>query len=210
MSKTRVKAGVMVAAAMFCTSLALAEDGAESVTVKLSGGSTAVGVGANWGDGILTFEGYQYPFSVRGLTIGDVGAHGFTGSGSVHNLKRAEDFNGNYAGLGAGLTIAGGGSVVTMRNQNGVTINLILTTRGLKVGLGGGGINLEIPESGFAAVQSQKTAEAAAARAEEAARRIEAAAGRVEAAAQRAEGIAEQMDRHPGRRSRVERVAPQT
>ena len=55
MSKTRVKAGVMVAA-MFCTSLALAEDGAESVTVKLSGGSTAVGVGANWGDGILTYQ----------------------------------------------------------------------------------------------------------------------------------------------------------
>src|SRR5207244_6108594 len=104
MSKTRVKAGVMVAA-MFCTSLARAEDGAESVTVKLSGGSTAVGVGANWGDGILTFEGYQYPFSVRGLTIGDVGAHGFTGSGSVHNLKRPEDFSGNYTGLGGGLTV---------------------------------------------------------------------------------------------------------
>src|SRR5207247_245100 len=137
MSKTRVKAGVMVAA-MFCTSLALAEDGAESVTVKLSGGSTAVGVGANWGDGILTFEGYQYPFSVRGLTIGDVGAHGFTGSGSVHNLKRPEDFSGNYTGLGGGLTVAGGGSLITMRNQNGVTINLVLTTRGLKVGLGGG------------------------------------------------------------------------
>src|SRR2546425_10386774 len=193
MNKTRVKAGVMVAA-MFCTSLALAEDGAESVTVKLSGGSTAVGVGANWGEGILTFEGYQYPFSVRGLTIGDVGANGFTGSGSVHNLKRAEDFNGNYAGLGAGLTIAGGGSVVTMRNQNGVTINLILTTRGLKVGLGGGGINLEIPESGFAAVQSQKTAEAAAARAEEAPARVEAAPGRGEGGAPRGESTAEQID----------------
>ena len=154
MSKTRVKAGVMVAA-MFCTSLALAEDGAESVTVKLSGGSTAVGVGANWGDGILTFEGYQYPFSVRGLTIGDVGAHGFTGSGSVHNLKRPEDFSGNYTGLGGGLTVAGGGSLVTMRNQNGVTINLVLTTRGLKVGLGGGGINLQIPESGFATVRAE-------------------------------------------------------
>src|SRR5438046_9983293 len=98
MSKTRVKAGVMVAA-MFCTSLALAEDGAESVTVKLSGGSTAVGVGANWGDGILTFEGYQYPFSVRGLTIGDVGASGFTGSRSVHRLQRHKDVRGTYRGL---------------------------------------------------------------------------------------------------------------
>jgi len=207
MRRMNMKAGV-IAAALLCASLALAEDSAESVTVKLHGGSTAAGVGVNWGHGILTFEGYQYPFSVRGLTIGDVGANGFTGSGSVHNLKRAEDFNGNYTGLGAGLTIAGGGSVVTMRNQNGVTIDLILTTRGLKVGLGGGGMNLEIPESGFTAVQSQKTAEAAAARAEEAARRIEAAAGRVEAAARRAEGIAEQIDkRTSGRRARVERVA---
>jgi len=62
MSKTRVKAGVMVAA-MFCTSLALAEDGAESVTVKLSGGSTAVGVGANWGDGgyfTMTWDLWDY------------------------------------------------------------------------------------------------------------------------------------------------------
>ncbi len=172
MTKTRVKAGVMVAA-MFCTSLALAE-------------------------------------SVRGLTIGDVGAHGFTGSGSVHNLKRPEDFSGNYTGLGGGLTVAGGGSLVTMRNQNGVTINLVLTTRGLKVGLGGGGINLQIPESGFATVRAVKSAEASAARADDAAHRIETAAGRVEAAAQRAERVAEQMDRHPGRRSRVERVAPQT
>ena len=207
MIRTNVKIGVMVAA-MLCTSLALADDTAESVTVKLSGGSTAVGVGANWGDGILTFEGYQYPFSIRGLTIGDVGANGFTGSGSVHNLKRAEDFSGNYTGLGAGLTVAGGGSVLTMRNQNGVTINLILTTRGLKVGLGGGGFNLDIPESGFAAVRSQKAAEAAATRTDEAAHRIEAAADRVEAAAQRAERIAEQMDEHPsGRPARVQRVA---
>jgi hypothetical protein len=208
MNRMNVKAGVMVAA-MMCTSLALAEDTVESVSVKLSGGSTGVGVGANWGGGILTFEGYQYPFSISGLTIGDVGVNRFTGSGSVHNLERPEDFSGNYAGLGAGLTVAGGGSLITMRNQNGVTINLVLTTRGLKVGLGGGGINLEIPASGFAAVRALKAAEAAAARADEAVHRIEAAAGRVEAAAQRTERIAEEMDKQPsGHRARVQRVAP--
>ena len=127
MRRICMKASV-VAVAMLYTSLAFAENSTEP-TVKLSGGSTAVGIGANWGEGILTFEGYEYPFSVRGLTIGDVGAHGFTGSGRVHNLKRAEDFNGNYTGLGVGLTIAGGGSAVTMRNQNGVTIDLLMTTR---------------------------------------------------------------------------------
>ena len=176
--------------------------------MKLSGGSTAVGIGANWGEGILTFEGYEYPFSIRGMTIGDVGAHGFTGSGRVHNLKRPEDFNGNYTGLGAGLTIAGGGSAVTMRNQNGVTIDLLMTTRGLEVGLGGGGISLKIPESGFAAVGAQKAAEAAAVRADDAAGRIETAAGRVEEAAQRAERAAEQAGQaRAGRRARIQHVA---
>jgi len=198
MRRICMKASV-VAVAMLYTSLAFAENSTEP-TVKLSGGSTAVGIGANWGEGILTFEGYEYPFSVRGLTIGDVGAHGFTGSGRVHNLKRAEDFNGNYTGLGVGLTIAGGGSAVTMRNQSGVTIDLLMTTRGLKVGLGGGGISLEIPESGFAAVRAQKAAEAAAVRADDAVRRIEAAAGRVEEAAQRAERAAEQAEQAGARR----------
>jgi hypothetical protein len=40
--------------------------------------------------------------------------------------------------------VAGGGSVVSMRNQNGVTIDLVATTQGLKVTLGGGGVDLKL------------------------------------------------------------------
>jgi hypothetical protein len=62
----------------------------------------------------------------------------------VFNLKKLEDFNGNYVAVGAGLTVAGGGSVAAMKNQNGVTINVKSTSQGAKVTLGGGGVDIQI------------------------------------------------------------------
>src|SRR5262245_19546258 len=79
----------------------------ESATVKLGGGWIALGIGANWGDGVLTFAGYQYPFSIKGLSLGDFGAAGFTASGKVRGLDRAENFNGKYTTVGAGFTVLG-------------------------------------------------------------------------------------------------------
>jgi len=141
----------MIALAVFCTSLALAD---ESGTVKVGGGWMAFGVGANWGDGVLTFEGYEYPFSIRGLSVGDFGAAGFTGSGTAHNLRCAADFNGTYSYAAAGPRAVGDGAVVTMRNEHGVRIDLAIATPGFKVSLAGGGIAMQIPPSSFAAVRS--------------------------------------------------------
>jgi len=45
-----IKAGV-IGVAMLCTSLAFADEGSESATVQLNGGSMALGVDANWGGG---------------------------------------------------------------------------------------------------------------------------------------------------------------
>lgn len=78
--RTLLAAVVVLALATSWTSVALAD---ESATVKLGGGWIALGVGANWGDGVLTFAGYQYPFSIKGLSLGDFGAAGFTASGKV-------------------------------------------------------------------------------------------------------------------------------
>src|SRR5690242_268309 len=166
MRTTIIDAG-LIALTMACAPFAVATERADSVVID--GGTFGLGVGGNWGDGVLTFEGYRYPFSVGGVTIGDVGATGFTASGEVHNLTRPEDFNGTYAAIGAGLTIAGGAGAVSMRNQHGVTIDLVDTSRGLRVALEAGGINVHIPDSGFAAVRAQRAADAAAARAEHAA-----------------------------------------
>jgi hypothetical protein len=65
-------------------------------------------------------------------------------SGSVYNLKKLEDFDGNYTAAAAGATLAGGATGVTMKNQNGVKGNLVATSQGVKLVLGGGGVDMEI------------------------------------------------------------------
>jgi hypothetical protein len=125
-------------------SAARAEDKAPDATLKLSGGSVAAGIGFSWGGGTLTYQGKDYPISVNGLSVGDVGATKIEASGKVYDLKKLEDFNGNYTAVGAGAAIAGGGSVTAMRNQNGVRVDLVATTQGLKFALGASGVDMKI------------------------------------------------------------------
>jgi hypothetical protein len=121
-----------------------AEDEKPDATLKLSAGSVAAGVGVNWGSGTLTYKGKEYPVDVKGLSVGDVGVSKIEASGKVYNLKKIEDFDGNYTALGAGAAVAGGGGVVTMKNQNGVKADLVATTQGVKFALGGGGVDMKI------------------------------------------------------------------
>ena len=129
---------------MALSSVAAVAENEPSGTVEFTGGAVALGIGFTWGNGTLTYEGETYPFSVSGLTVADVGASSITASGNVYNLNRLEDFNGNYAEAGAGVTIAGGGSIATMRNQNGVVIDLTSTSQGLRVTLGAGGVDISL------------------------------------------------------------------
>ena len=113
-------------------------------TLQLSGGSVAAGIGFSWGKGTLTYKGKDYPISVNGLSLGKVGITGASASGEVYNLKKLKNFDGNYTAAGAGMTVAGGRSAVTMSNQNGVRVRLISTTRGVDVTLGGGGVEMRL------------------------------------------------------------------
>jgi hypothetical protein len=113
-------------------------------TLKLSEGSVAAGIGFSWGGGTLTYKGKSYPVEVKGLSVGDVGVSKIEASGKVYHLNSIDDFDGNYTAVGAGATVAGGGSVSAMRNQNGVSIELVATTRGVKIALGGAGVDLKI------------------------------------------------------------------
>jgi hypothetical protein len=113
-------------------------------TIRLSSGSVAAGIGFSWGKGTLTYKGKDYPLSVKGLSIGKVGITGATASGEVYHLKSLKDFDGNYTGVGAGITLAGGRSAVTIKNQNGVRVRVISTNRGADLTLGGGGVDLKI------------------------------------------------------------------
>jgi hypothetical protein len=121
-----------------------AEDKTPDATLKLSEGSVAAGIGFSWGGGTLTYKGKDYPVEVKGLSVGDVGVTKIEATGKVFNLKSIDDFNGNYTAVGAGATVAGGGGVATMRNQAGVAIDLVATTQGIKIALGGAGVDLKI------------------------------------------------------------------
>jgi hypothetical protein len=84
--------------------------------------------------------------SVEGLTVGSVGITSATASGKVYQLKDIKDFDGNYTAFSAGATAAGGESVTAMRNQNGVTVELVWTTQGAKLTLGPSGVRMKIEE----------------------------------------------------------------
>jgi hypothetical protein len=124
---------------------AAAQDKEPDAYLELSEGSVALGIGYSWGKGVLTFEGKEYPFKVSGLSVVDVGISKATSAGKVFNLKKIEDFNGNYTAGSAEGTVAGGAGVLKMKNQNGVEIELYSTTQGvnLKLALEGVKITLE-------------------------------------------------------------------
>ena len=124
--------------------VARAEDKAPDATLKLSAASIAAGIGVSWGSGTLTYKGKDYPISVAGLSVGDVGITKIEASGKVYNLKNLDDFNGNYTAASIGATVAGGGAITGMKNQNGVGVELVSTTQGVKFVLGGGGVDMKI------------------------------------------------------------------
>jgi hypothetical protein len=113
-------------------------------TLELTGGAIAAGVGYVWGHGVLIYHGAKHKFSVSGLSIVDVGAASISASGVVYNLKNLDDLTGNYVAASAGLTIAGGGDVVILRNQHGVLIRMLATSQGLRFNLAGNGVGLKL------------------------------------------------------------------
>jgi hypothetical protein len=62
----------------------------------------------------LADQGREHPFTVAGLSAGNIGVTSSEISGQV-NLRNLADFSGNYTSLNAAVTLAGGGGVSTMR-----------------------------------------------------------------------------------------------
>ena len=124
--------------------LAVAQAKKPDATLTLSEGTVAVGIGFSWGKGTLDYQGKKHPVKVSGLAVGEVGLDRATAVGSVYNLKKLSDFDGNYVAAGAGATVAGGAGISAMRNQNGVVIELKSTTQGASLKLAAEGLKLSV------------------------------------------------------------------
>src|SRR5262245_33074272 len=113
-------------------------------TVRIDSRSIALGIGVSWGDGVLDYRGKTYVFTVRGLSVLDLGISRVSARGEVKNLRRIEDFPGNYVAATAGATVGGGGGVAALRNQNGVQMALTATGRGVRLTVAGAGLDVQL------------------------------------------------------------------
>ena len=112
--------------------------------VELQRSSIGAGLGVSWGKGQLSFEGNSYAFSVKGLSVGDVGLAKMIAEGQVANLERLSDFAGTYVAVEAGATAGKGAGATTMMNENGVMITLASQREGLGLTLGAQGFSISL------------------------------------------------------------------
>jgi hypothetical protein len=115
-----------------------------TATLRLKSKSLALGAGVSWGDGVLAFQGRDYPFSVSELSLLDFGASAVTGTGRVYNLNNLADFSGNYVATQATFAVAGGTGELTMTNGKGVVISLSSQESGTQLTAGPSGISLKL------------------------------------------------------------------
>jgi hypothetical protein len=116
-----------------------AETGA--VSVVFTKGGFIVGVGG--GQGVLTFRGKHYPFTVSGMSVGfTIGASTTKFVGRALNLHSPGDLAGSYAAGGAGGALAAGAGGVQLRNANGVILQLSGPKIGAEVSAAVGGVTI--------------------------------------------------------------------
>lgn len=120
------------------------EEKKPDATLKLSEGQVAVGIGWSWGKGSLSFKGKEYPFKVKGLSIGDIGLSEAKAEGRVFNLKKLEDFSGTYVSAAAEGTMVVGAGAVIMKNEKGVEVQLLPKTEGVNLKLAAEGVHFTL------------------------------------------------------------------
>ena len=138
-----VVVGLFLASLVAGTSVISAQE-ATTGKVTLESKSVAIGIGVSWGDGVLEYKGKKYPFTVEGLSVVDLGVSKVSARGDVKNLKKVEDFAGNYTAAVAGGAVGGGAGVAALKNQNGVELSLAATAQGVKLSLAGAGVTLKL------------------------------------------------------------------
>jgi hypothetical protein len=116
-----------------------AETGA--VSIVFTKGGFIVGVGS--GQGVLTFRGQRYPFTVSGMSVGfTVGASTTKFVGRALNLRSPGDLAGSYATGGAGGALAAGAGGVQLQNAKGVILQLSGPRVGAEVSAAVGGVTI--------------------------------------------------------------------
>ena len=137
-----VQAGV-AAVVLSSGIVTLARAETDSVRVVFTKGGFIVGVGG--GDGVLTFRGRHYPFTVSGMSFGaTIGASTTKFVGRALNLRSASDIQGTYSVIGAGGALAAGAGGVQLQNEKGVILQLHGPKVGVELSAAVGGVQIAL------------------------------------------------------------------
>jgi hypothetical protein len=139
-----LKTGLMAAAAATALLVAIptAADAQSTGRVSFRVASAGFIIGGGGGTGTLNFKGKSYPLRVSGLSAGTIGIASAEFVGTARNLRTAQDIAGTYSAAGAGVTVAGGVSAVTLQNAKGVQLQLRGRQAGFSATLGVGGVTI--------------------------------------------------------------------
>jgi hypothetical protein len=141
----RLKIGlVLLAMLLLSVAMASAADNKPDATLKFVQRGVALGIGVSWGEGTITFKGKNYPFTIHGLSINDIGISKVNATGKVYHLKKIEDISGPYSAGGSEATMGKGVGAIMMKNQNGVAIELIVLSKGARIKLSVDGVELKL------------------------------------------------------------------
>ena len=145
--KKNLKCSVITLLALvFCVmgTVSQAAEAAPSGTVSIETKAVALGVGFSWGEGVLTFQGKEYPFKIKGLSVVDIGVSSVSAQGEVYHLTKIEDFVGTFSAAEAGVAVGGGVGAQAMKNQNGVVMKLTSRKAGVQLKLAPEGLKVEM------------------------------------------------------------------
>jgi multidrug transporter EmrE-like cation transporter len=106
--------------------------------------SAAAGVGYSWGEGHFIFKDKTYPIKVSGLSVVTAGLSSTNVVGDVYNLKDPSDIAGKYTVYKAGAAAGVGMARATAKNPNGVSIDMVAESKGVKFDLGAGDFTIQL------------------------------------------------------------------
>ncbi len=144
MMVTRVVWLTLLGALVVCGSAVWAQDARPDARLRFSSTSYGFVFGYGQGEGMLEFQGEQYPFTISGFKLATVGITQVSALGQIYKLREVADFAGRYVAVEGAATLFQGGGSAVLRNEKGVTLYLQNVQRGLELTLGGGSFSIAL------------------------------------------------------------------
>ena len=136
---------VVTVALLLALSVAPAQAQKADATISIDVNTAAVGLGASWGRGVVTYGPKTYAFKVRGLNVLTAGIQKLKANGQVFNLKAIDDLEGKYQKADkAGITFIKKEDMgLVVQNDKGVVLNLKAVKKGLELDLVSEGLTVQ-------------------------------------------------------------------